>query len=46
MAESLRELIAPYFLRRTKADVIKRRDMTIENSKGPEDKEEDEDAER
>ncbi|XP_038058939.1 DNA excision repair protein ERCC-6-like [Patiria miniata] len=37
MAESLRELIAPYFLRRTKADVVKRRE---ESSKNPQEEDE------
>ncbi|XP_033628161.1 DNA excision repair protein ERCC-6-like isoform X1 [Asterias rubens] len=46
MAESLRELIAPYFLRRTKADVIKRRDTHIKNAKSLADQEKDEDTER
>ncbi|XP_022086433.1 DNA excision repair protein ERCC-6-like [Acanthaster planci] len=43
MAESLRELIAPYFLRRTKADVVKRRE---ESSQNPQEEEEAEEEDR
>ncbi|XP_033628279.1 DNA excision repair protein ERCC-6-like [Asterias rubens] len=46
MAKRLRELITPYFLRRTKEDVKKCRDTPIKNAKVPKDQGEDEDTER